>query len=296
MDVRYRAVGLSQKVRPLLLWVRRSIKVTADDGGNPKPFWNQQQETHLTRLLIFGCIGVRSVLSCSGFVVASRSPLTMTGFDISCAGFVVTSTSPLTMADVRNRFGSTKQQQETHLTHLLIFGCIGVGSYLSRSGFVVPTRTPLTMAGLDYSVYQLHMAGSNMWEMERRYSVAENDSRGLGLPPPSLGMVPSTSEDLHAWSIYRELTYDLKVLVLSVLTIRECHQWVGFSHQAIHIFSNSTLENLLMIYIDSIFFVRELYCDYPLKAEDGVQAPKHFLPGQEAGDDGNWYVQFAILL
>ncbi|KAL1122156.1 hypothetical protein AAG570_003561 [Ranatra chinensis] len=34
---------------------------------------------------------------------------------------------------------------------------------------------------------------------------------------------------------------------------------------------------------------RELYCYYPqsLKAEDGVQAPKHVIPDLEAGDDGN---------
>ncbi|KAL1115625.1 hypothetical protein AAG570_005915 [Ranatra chinensis] len=32
------------------------------------------------------------------------------------------------------------------------------------------------------------------------------------------------------------------------------------------------------------------------QAEDGVQAPKHVLAEQEAGDDGNRYVQFAILL
>uniref|UniRef100_A0A146KVC2 ATP-binding cassette sub-family G member 8 n=3 Tax=Lygus hesperus TaxID=30085 RepID=A0A146KVC2_LYGHE len=39
------------------------------------------------------------------------------------------------------------------------------------------------------------------WEMEqRRYSIA-GDER---LPPPSRGMIPSTSEDLHAWSIYRQ--------------------------------------------------------------------------------------------
>ncbi|XP_073973400.1 ATP-binding cassette sub-family G member 5 isoform X2 [Rhodnius prolixus] len=40
------------------------------------------------------------------------------------------------------------------------------------------------------------------WEMEqRRFSIAGGDER---LPPPSRGMVPSTSEDLHAWSIYRQ--------------------------------------------------------------------------------------------
>ncbi|KAK9500573.1 hypothetical protein O3M35_001813 [Rhynocoris fuscipes] len=41
------------------------------------------------------------------------------------------------------------------------------------------------------------------WEMDqrRRYSIAGGDER---LPPPSRGMVPSTSEDLHAWSIYRQ--------------------------------------------------------------------------------------------
>lgn len=51
-----------------------------------------------------------------------------------------------------------------------------------------------------------------LWELERRYSVAgepgltrlatsELSSRP---PPPSMGMVPSASEDLHAWSIYRQ--------------------------------------------------------------------------------------------
>ncbi|XP_014243372.1 ABC transporter G family member 1 [Cimex lectularius] len=40
-----------------------------------------------------------------------------------------------------------------------------------------------------------------MWEMQqRRYSIAGEER----LPPPSRGMVPSTSEDLHAWSIYRQ--------------------------------------------------------------------------------------------
>ncbi|KAG8278097.1 hypothetical protein J6590_028923 [Homalodisca vitripennis] len=47
-----------------------------------------------------------------------------------------------------------------------------------------------------------------LWELERRYSVAGEAVATSDLinrpPPPSVGMVPSASEDLHAWSIYRQ--------------------------------------------------------------------------------------------
>lgn len=43
-----------------------------------------------------------------------------------------------------------------------------------------------------------------LWELERRYSVAGDTSDLINRPPPpSAGMIPSASEDLHAWSIYR---------------------------------------------------------------------------------------------
>ncbi|KAL1129265.1 hypothetical protein AAG570_013794 [Ranatra chinensis] len=44
--------------------------------------------------------------------------------------------------------------------------------------------------------------------------------------------------------------------------------------------------------------IRELYYDHPqsLKAENGVQALKHVLPEQEAGDDGNRYTQFVTIM
>ena len=48
------------------------------------------------------------------------------------------------------------------------------------------------------------------WEMERaqsrgrRFSVS-SDRDGLGSPGPGLMRFPGTSEDLHAWSIYRQV-------------------------------------------------------------------------------------------
>lgn len=64
---------------------------------------------------------------------------------------------------------------------------------------------------------------NNMWEMERRYSIAAQEHSVIGsdskiqrrsqihhhtntLPNPNVAhsvMTPSASEDLHAWSIYR---------------------------------------------------------------------------------------------
>ena len=55
---------------------------------------------------------------------------------------------------------------------------------------------------------------NNQWEMDniprgRRFSVSSERE----LPPPSaLGMrFPGTSEDLHAWSIYRQVGRELKI-------------------------------------------------------------------------------------
>nr|QAV55728.1 ATP-binding cassette transporter sub-family G member 5 [Sogatella furcifera] len=46
------------------------------------------------------------------------------------------------------------------------------------------------------------MVGRQQRDMERRYSIAEVPSELSGMPPP--GLMPSASEDLHAWSIYRQ--------------------------------------------------------------------------------------------
>ncbi|XP_075235566.1 ATP-binding cassette sub-family G member 5 [Lycorma delicatula] len=46
------------------------------------------------------------------------------------------------------------------------------------------------------------MVGRQQRDMERRYSVAEVPSELNSVPPP--GLMPSASEDLHAWSIYRQ--------------------------------------------------------------------------------------------
>lgn len=93
----------------------------------------------------------------------------------------------------------------------------------------MPVRGPLRP-----NVHRNASPSTNMWEMERRYSVPAQELSVIGsdsklqrrshmhhhtgtLPNPNTAhpmMTPSASEDLHAWSIYRLIMRQMLELLL----------------------------------------------------------------------------------